>query len=330
MSLLVVMAHFDVRRTLRRHTLRTIQTYANDADRVMVVSTSGVRDSDLSLLPANVEFVTRPNFGYDFFSYKWALDLVGDYGDYDRIVISNDSFIGPFVSLEAIVESERASLFDLMGMTWSRKHGGHAQSFFVTVNGRVARSNGFQRFWRDMTPVSDRTKVILGYEVGLSASVVDAGFAAGGFFVPSTYEEELAMARFMHESSVRLRVGRPGRVIRDSDTWTREFVRAYNPAVALADRVLLEDRLPLLKFDTLRFDPYGLGARHLLETAEAARPDLMDGVRDFLRDTRPDYPYRRGEQNALSSPSDLRRSGLGYCMDDEFVREGISRGAAEA
>uniref|UniRef100_UPI0032EC40D1 hypothetical protein n=1 Tax=Brevibacterium litoralis TaxID=3138935 RepID=UPI0032EC40D1 len=76
MTTLVVMAHYDVDRRLRPHTVRTIETYAADADRTVVVSTSGLVDEDMDLLPHGVEFVTRPNFGYDFYSYKWGLDLV--------------------------------------------------------------------------------------------------------------------------------------------------------------------------------------------------------------------------------------------------------------
>lgn len=325
MSLLVVMAHYDVGRTLRRHTLRTIENYAAAADRVVIVSTSGVREQDLDLLPSNAELVERPNFGYDFFSYKWGLDLVGDYGAYDRIVISNDSFIGPVVPLRTIVDSGRANEFDLMGITWSENHGGHAQSFFVTVSGAAARSSAFQRFWRDMTPVSDRMSVILSYEVGMTTALTDAGFTAGGYFLPSDAEQELAIERFRHQYTVRLKPHGGGDVHGVNPNWHEERFRRYNPAIGLADRLLLNARLPILKFDTLRFDPYGLGSARLLGGAESAFPRDLEGVREFLRETRPDYPFRPGEHNILSDPAELRSSGLGYCMDAGFT-DGESQG----
>lgn len=321
MSVLVVMAHFDVARTLRKHTAASIANYAACADRVMVVSTSGIGDEDLESLPANVDFVTRANYGYDFFSYKWALDLVGDYAAYDRLVIVNDTFVGPVVALDEILDSEQAAKNDLMGMTWSVNHGGHAQSFFVTVTSAVSRSNSFQRFWRDMEPVSDRRSVILQYEVGLTMSATESGFTAGGYLEPTAEEEELARERRRHQDLVRIIPGSGGKVVSDVRPATIERLRAYNPAIALADRILTARRLPLLKFDTLRFDPYGLGAQRLLREAEDALPEHLDGVREFLRSTRASYSFRPREHNRLSDPIAMARTGVGYCTDAAFSQE---------
>ncbi|MFT4230674.1 MAG: rhamnan synthesis F family protein [Microbacterium sp.] len=327
MSLLVVMAHFDVARTLRPHTLSALTNYADAADRVVVVSAAGVREQDLDLLPPRVELVVRSNYGYDFFSYKWGLDVVGDYAAYDRILLVNDTFIGPLVPAATILSSGQASAYDLMGATWSHNHGGHAQSFFVTVTGAVARSNAFQRFWRDMVPVSERKSVIMKYEVGMTAAVTDVGFAAGGYFQPTAKEEALAMERRRHQDAVRLVSGSGGRVVREVRPSSRHQLRGYNPAIALADRALLDARLPVIKFDTLRFDPYGLDAATLLREAEVCFPEHLDGVRDFLRATRPNYPFRAREHNALTDLPALERAGLGYCLDEEYLadraREGL-------
>ena len=91
-----------------------------------------------------------------------------------------------------------------------------------------------------------------------------------------------------------------------------------NPAVAFADRVLLDDRLPLVKFDTLRYDPYALSADHLLAQCEAARPETFDGVRDFLSRTRDRYPFRPGEINTPVTLAELERNLIGYGMDEGF------------
>jgi rhamnosyltransferase len=329
MSLLVVMAHYDVDRVLRKHTLSSIENYAGEADRIVVVSTSGVRPDDVALLPPGVDFVTRPNYGYDFFSYKWGLDIVGDYASFDRIVITNDTFVGPIVPLSEVVGSDRAAEYDLMGMTWSENHGGHAQSFFVTVNGPVARSRGFRAFWRDMAPVSDRRAVIQKYEVGLTMAARDSGFRAGAYFLPTASEQALAIARFQNQFAVRLLEGTGGKVINDVRAVPSQRLRWFNPAIALADRLMLNRRLPLLKFDTLRFDPYGLNAERLLREAEAAYPGEMAGVRSFLSETRSSYPYRLKEHNLLADHAMLERSGLGYCADSEFAHSGSLGVSAE-
>ncbi|WP_349829299.1 rhamnan synthesis F family protein, partial [Brevibacterium litoralis] len=280
---------------------------------------SGLVDEDMDLLPHGVEFVTRPNFGYDFYSYKWGLDLVPDYPDYDRVVVSNDSFVGPSVPLHQITESRRAHEVDLMGMTHSFSYGGHVQSFFFTAKQELTRSRGFRNFWKYMEPVSDRTRVIHEYEIGLSRAVENAGFSIGGYFVPTDTELALARSRFRHYADVRPHVKEPDKYMSEVLEWDGDRTLNFNPACALADRFLVDDRLPLLKFDTLRYDPYELGAERLLSTAEATRPDLLEGVRDFLTATKPKYPFRPGENNIVVSERSLRASGLGYCLDPAFA-----------
>ena len=139
----------------------------------------------------------------------------------------------------------------------------------------------------------------------------------------------LAQERRRHQDNVRLVPKSGGKVLRETKPATPQQIRAYNPAIALADRFLLDEQLPLLKFDTLRFDPYGLGAANLLRKAEQAMPQVMSGVRDFLHDTRQDYAFRAREHNGLSDFAALRRDGLGYCMDAAFsqleLQEGLKK-----
>ncbi|GAB3752297.1 hypothetical protein GCM10027591_00140 [Zhihengliuella somnathii] len=314
MSLLVVMAHFDFERRLREHTFRTMQTLAADADRVVVVSTSGLEEPDLARVPDKVEFLSRANYGYDFYSYKWGLDAAGDFGDYDRLIICNDSFVGPLVPLRNIVKSQQARSCDLMGMTFSHHHGGHVQSFFMSVNSHVARSRAFRRFWQDMEPVTNRMDVILKYEIGFSRAIEDAGFTLGSYFEPTEDEQTLAHDRYLWFTQHRLDARQQDKVIGDLHHFNLD-ARPWNPAVAYADRVLDRDRLPLLKFDTLRFDPYELGSRRLLDACVERKPEDFSGVTSFLDATKSHYPLRRGEVNRPASTESQRKQAVGYLLD---------------
>lgn len=316
MSSLVVMAHFDVDRILRAHTLRTIENYAAVADRLVVVSASGLDEESLAKLPSKCEFLERPNFGYDFFSYKWGLDHVGDVGDYDHIVIGNDSFIGPTVGLDTILESQAMQDTDILGMTLSQRHAEHVQSFFFVVNQYVARSNVFRLFFKDMEPVTDRMKVISAYEIGVSKALASGGFKLDAYFKPTEEERALGERRWQWHRTHRLSHRDATRVVHEDDP--NLPATNMNPAVAFADRVLLDDRLPLVKFDTLRYDPYALSADHLLAQCEAARTETFDGVRDFLSRTRDRYPFRPGEINTPVTLAELERNLIGYGMDEGF------------
>ena len=72
---------------------------------------------------------------------------------------------------------------------------------------------------------------------------------------------------------------------RDWDWLKQKAKDPWNPAIGLADAALDGGRLPYVKIDTLRYDPYGLNADKLLRLCERAYPDAFDGVRHYLDST---------------------------------------------
>jgi rhamnosyltransferase len=70
----------------------------------------------------------------------------------------------------------------------------------------------------------------------------------------------------------------------------------WNPARGLADRVIDDARLPYVKIDTLRYDPYNLDANRLLALCEKRFPERFAGVREYLRETSDWYPLRDNER----------------------------------
>ena len=77
----------------------------------------------------------------------------------------------------------------------------------------------------------------------------------------------------------------------------------WNPAAALADRALDHGRLPYVKLDTLRFDPYGLGADKLLGYCERELPQRSPGSAPSSR-TRPSTT-RHAHRAAAAHPAAL-------------------------
>lgn len=311
MSLLVIMAHFDVDMKLRNHVVQAMETYLVSATKLVVVSTSGLADEEMNRLPVGVEFHTRRNYGYDFFSYKWGFDLVKDYQDFDRVLVVNDSFVGPVVPVSDILNSTNVAESDFSGLTLSNRHGSHIQSFFFTFTSTVSKSKGMRSFWRDLVPISDRFKVISNYEIGLSQRVSDSGFKIGSFFSPDDAELKLARERWIWHLQHRLSLNSPGKTVFDLAPHKVDSLD-WNPAVTFADRILDNGRFPVMKFDTLRYDPYALGADSLLRLCEIKYPTQFAGVRSFLSETSSRYPFRAGEKNMRITDESLSESGLGY------------------
>jgi rhamnosyltransferase len=163
----------------------------------------------------------------------------------------------------------------------------------------VVRSHAFTNFWQRMVPLSDRTQVIRRYEVGLSQALQNAGFASGSYFTENEQDRRTARERVWWWAALRAQKESPRARYKTFSTLARE---AWNPCAGLADRALDDARLPLVKIDTLRYDPYGLGAQRLLAACEQAHPDAFAGVRSFLEETAPMYPPRPKEALPVPSP----------------------------
>ncbi len=313
MRILKEMAHYDSQGMLAPHARRNLAALNEVADRVIVVSTADLTDPEAEQqLREHSELVRRPNYGYDFYSYKIGLDSVTDLGSYDQVIICNDSYVGPLLPYSTIVSRMAARPVDFWGMTFSYGRAPHVQSFFVAFRKWVTNSKAFTGFWRDMTPISERDEVISQYEVGMSGRLMDAGFVPGSYFEEGPEDRRLARMRHLWWCQQRIRQAprhrRPRALRLVSEPW--------NPVPALADRALPdpatgEPRLPFVKIDTLRYDPYGLGTERLLSRCEKAYPEQFAGIRDYLRRTESAYP-RRADEPLIAPPPTPLRPILGY------------------
>ncbi len=305
---LVVFACFDPDGEVAPHVRRHIEAWRGECRRLIVVSTSQLTAEGRSWLSANSELMERENYGYDFYSYRTGLLAAGDLSGYDEVVICNDTFVGPLRPYAGIFSDMADTPVDFWGMTQNRRIEPHVQSYFVVFRRWVAGSKTFRDFWHGMAPVSDRREVIHRYEVGLSRRLIGAGFTMGRHFTESPGDRRIARLRVawwvLHRPG-----GRIGGIRRTAQRMSEE----WNPMYALADAAVLGDRLPLVKLDTLRFDPYGLGAARLLRRCERAYPTAFEGVRAFLDRTAKRYPVRAGEK-LRSTPFLLRplRLVVGY------------------
>jgi Rhamnan synthesis protein F len=293
-SRLAVMAHYDPRGEVGPHVRRQVAALAEGVDDLVIVTTAELTDASRSWLTGHGRLIERDNFGYDFFSYKTGLDAVADLTAYDEVVICNDTYVGPLTSYRSIFAEMADQPVDFWGLTGSERIRPHLQSFFVVFRSWLVGSDTFRGFWETMTPISNRSKVIHRYEVGMSTLLTDAGFRWAPYFTENDGDRSLARRRMLWWTAHRA-PWPPGS--REERAWFSEQRRApWNPAIGLADAALSAARLPYVKLDTLRYDPYGLNADRLLSLCEKAYPDAFDGVRSFLGETATFYPPREAER----------------------------------
>lgn len=310
MRTLVVMAHYDPHGLVAPHVLRQLDAWREVADRLMVVSAADITDPEvIASVTSRAELVQRDNEGYDFYSYKLGLASVDDLSSYDLVVICNDSYIGPLVPWSTVIDAMAHRQVDAWGLTETMRRRRHVQSYFYAFRPWVVASRGFQRFWGDMTVVSDRTLVIRVYELGLSRALLDAGFEIGSYYTENERDRRDARIRQVWWAVHRAPLRPKGKRLSSLPRFARE---PWNPMSALADRALDGGRLPVVKIDTLRYDPYRLGSGVLLDALEREYPAQFEGVRDFLARTGSAYPGREGELVGAASLNPAARRLLGY------------------
>lgn len=287
------MAHYDVAGALRPHVRGQVEALAASVDKLVVCTTAQLQDSARQWLSDRALVVERANYGYDFFSYKVGLDSAGDLSAYDEVVVCNDTYVFALDSYDPVFEGMADRPCDFWGLTGAERVAPHIQSFFIAFRPWVVASRAFSTFWEEMEPISKRRQVIRRYEVGMSRRLYDAGFCSDTYFVETPEDRRIARERMRWWAAHRSPFPRTRAEIRE---WRERAGEPWNPARSLADRVLDDARLPYVKIDTLRYDPYNLDAARLLELCERRFPERFAGVREFLEETSQDYPLRDNER----------------------------------
>ena len=310
-STLAVFAHFDPGGRVAPHVDRYLAALREAVDRIVIVSTAELDDAARAQLSAHGELVERENTGYDFYSWKTGLDHAGDWDAFDRVLICNDSVVGPTRPFAEILGKGAPKDVDFWGMTSSNEISPHVQSWFVVFERPVITSGLLHAFWRAMEPVSSRFDVIRRYEVGLSKLLLTGGLRMGSYLrlTPrAAITAELRHRVALERLPMKQRPQRPGlvRSLREP-TWNATYV--------LWDAVF-DGRLPFVKLEVLRDDPYEIGKEKALARLEEAFPAELAGVREYLERTREEFRRLRGLEpvdpvRGIQAPAGARAGGGG-------------------
>lgn len=323
-------AHYDPRGDVAPHVLRQLDELGTVFDDVVLATTVQLTDSAAESISARATLVRRANYGHDFGSWRDGLERFDWAQSYDEVLLTNDSYVGFFRPLSEIMDTMRKRPVELWGITRSSRHAPHVQSYFLHFTREAVRSQAFRRFWADAKPAPDRASAIAEQEIGISRTLLDAGFSIGSYFEPTRAERLLAVRRGVHWLRKR-RQKFPARFDSAEDSYfdasrRRDPAQAdnLNWSSAFADATLDDGRLPLIKLDTLRYDPYWLGAGTLLDALEKKYPAQLHGVREFLEQTQSAYSERRYENFGFAKLNPIERVAFGYRSPKRTGKKGLT------
>lgn len=273
---LCLFAHFDRDNIVDEYVLFYLQDLRKVAEKIVFISTSRLNSETISALKNICDSVIiRKNVGYDFASWQAALKSE-TLKDFDELILCNDSVYGPLFPLGKIFSEMKERECDFWGITSNYDIAYHLQSYFIVFRKTVFSSGIFKKFWEGTAIPVSKDKVIKHCEVGLSQTLLNAGFKA------STYVQYRFL--FRHAIVYRLRAyltrmrqiiaaSRREKMLQKAILYIMRFVRdpinqfrylasyfrtkikAINVTHFFWKQLVLYYKMPFIKVDLLRNNP---------------------------------------------------------------------------
>ncbi len=280
MATLAVMVHYDPDGQVAGHVRYALRRLRPVADRLVFVTTAQLSAGAAASLEIADTVISRPNVGYDFYSWRAGLLSGPDWTGYERVILANDSIVGPLVGVEDLLEHMRGTGADVYGITTSAQVVRHVQSYWTCYGPAAIAEESLRRFWAEMVAVDERQAVIERYELGLGRLVEAAGLRVGSYFTATPHEERIMAARMASYS-------RPPttRALAAGAAYALQPVRRVveSPVLGLWDRALDGARLPAVKVSLFSRNPYRIDRAAALAELTEQFPEAFDGFEAYLR-----------------------------------------------
>lgn len=128
-------------------------------------------------LAGHLTVLRKPNVGYDFGSWSTGLAWDPRLRAVPKLILANDSLVGPFRSLKPLLQQFDETGADVYAMTDNSQFGRHLQSYFLGFRGGILDDPPLARFWQNIRHHDDKQKIILANEIGLSRTLRHEGYS---------------------------------------------------------------------------------------------------------------------------------------------------------
>jgi lipopolysaccharide biosynthesis protein len=175
--------------TVKAHVLHHIQAFRQEGFEVLLILNSPHAPEAFTFDPALVvaceAICVRENIGLDFAAWAHAVDhfKLGA-ADLDRVVLANDSIIGPVSQLgfKALVDRVRASSSDVIGLTENWGPRWHLQSFFLVFQRQALQRGLFAQAMALIQNLPNKDLVIDVYETHFTLAMKVQGLRCEALF----------------------------------------------------------------------------------------------------------------------------------------------------
>lgn len=278
-----IFAHYDRDDLVDPYVYEYVSSLKPFVSSIVFVSTSRLSKDDTNRLEKLCSVVvSRKNYGYDFYSWKIAMELI-NLDSFDEILQVNDSCYAPIFPFKRVFDEMDQRKCDFWGLTKCYRFSRHLQSYFVCYRKTVIQSAAFQGFWGNLRPIDKKSDIVRHQEVGISRALLKEGFTMESYF-------DLSVKTYL----CRL----PGNISRKMTTNRNlnpyKYVRNLlisNPTAWYYNE-MLEKQVPTIKVSLINGNPRLYKPRNLYRTKRVSK-EVIDLIRN--------HQLRLGNKTAADS-----------------------------
>lgn len=194
MKRLLLYAHYDAENKIKPYVVHTLISMKSVCEDIVFITNSPMENVEYEKIKDLCsKVISRENIGYDFSMWKTAINQY-DYSQYDEVVLSNSSVVGPIFSIDKLFSHMEKHDCDFWGVTENFQISRHLQSYFLVFKKNVTSSKSFREFWDGILEYENKWQVVLSYEVGLTQWFVQKGFSFKSY---CPWSEILSYASFL-------------------------------------------------------------------------------------------------------------------------------------
>lgn len=174
-----VFVHWDRAGEVRDHVLQQVGALAAADVSVVFITNSGfLRPNATERLQAVCAgIIVRANVGYDFGAWREGFERLSlPRGDTEMVLMANDSVYGPLWPIDGLLREMDFTKADVWGCTESWQSRYHLQSYLMGFSPAVVASPAWRNFWSGVRPTWSKNWLVRLYEVGLTQTLLKAGF----------------------------------------------------------------------------------------------------------------------------------------------------------
>lgn len=168
-DVIAVVAHFDPTGRLDASSRLVLEGLGRCGVPSLLMTTAPATDLEIAgwAVPQSTIVYGRDNRGYDFGSWAVALRVLPELAQ-KTVILTNNSMIGPFASLQPILDAALSSDADIWAVTASLQIRPHLQSFFLRFAPGVLAQPAIERHFRSVRHLRRKMAIVRKYEIGLS------------------------------------------------------------------------------------------------------------------------------------------------------------------